>query len=318
MSVPPRDDNPDILSPPAGREYAVSGQALWEWRQTARQQAIATGIPTQEVDWLLQELAGLDRLTLRLESFKDRASLSLKLPFVDLDRLWQRRLHDRVPVQYLTEVAPWRQFTLQVSPAVLIPRPETECLIDLAVTAANASASPQPLNQGNWADLGTGSGAIALGLATEFPEAAIHAVDVSSSALAIAQVNARTYQLSDRIQFYQGSWFQPLAHLRQQLSGLISNPPYIPSQMVLDLQPEVSQHEPHLALDGGADGLNCVRHLVAVAPEYLQSGGLWLVELMAGQAATVAEMLQAQGSYHSIQIHPDLAGIDRFVLAYRI
>lgn len=317
MSGTPREDHSDRLSPLAGQEFAVAGKTLWEWRQQALQQAIAAGIATEEVDWLLQELAGLDRLTLRLASFKDRDRLTLTLPFVDLDRLWQQRLQNRVPVQYLTEVAPWRQFRLKVSPAVLIPRPETECVIDLAVAAAN-SPSPNPLTQGNWADLGTGSGAIALGLATAFPTATIHAVDCSREALAIAQANAQTYRLLDRIQFYHGSWFQPLAHLQHQFSGLISNPPYIPSQMVLELQPEVREHEPHLALDGGADGLDCVRYLIAAAPEYLQSGGIWLVELMAGQAAEVAELLNTQGSYHSIQIHPDLAGIDRFVLAYRI
>jgi release factor glutamine methyltransferase len=119
------------------------------------------------------------------------------------------------------------------------------------------------------------------------------------------------------IQFYEGSWLQPLAHLKGQLSGMVANPPYIPSAMVPALQPEVARHEPHLALDGGIDGLDCLRHLVTTAPDYLQSGGIWLVETMAGQANTVVALLEQQGSYHQMQIHSDLAGIDRFVLAYR-
>lgn len=173
------------------------------------------------------------------------------------------------------------------------------------------------MKEGDWADLGTGSGAIAIGLATAFPAARIHAVDYSAAALTIAQSNAQQLDLTDRIQFYEGSWLQPLEHLKGRLSGIVANPPYIPSGMVPALQPEVARHEPHLALDGGADGLNCLRHLVATAPDYLQTGGIWLVEMMAGQAIAVADLLHQQGSYCQIQIHPDLAGIDRFALAYR-
>ena len=299
----------------------MSGQALSQWRVLARQQAITADIAIEEVDWLLQDLAGLDRPSLQLQTFRDKTDLRLKLPLSELTALWQRRLNDRIPIQYLTGIAPWRQFLLNVSPAVLIPRPETEYLIDLAIAATKASPnfqlSPSLLSHGHWADLGTGSGAIALGLATAFPEAVIHAVDRSAAALAIAQSNARQYNLTERIQFYEGSWLQPLEQLKGKLSGIVANPPYIPSAMVPALQPEVAQHEPHLALDGGADGLDCLRHLIATAPDYLQPGGIWLVEMMAGQAIAVAELLHQQGSYCEIQIYPDLAGIDRFALAYR-
>ena len=304
-----------------GREFTVTGLELSQWRVVARQQAIAADIPATEVDWFLQQLTDLDRLSLRLESFKDRPIIYLKRPWAELTDLWQQRLDDRVPVQYLTGVAPWRQFSLTVSPAVLIPRPETECLIDLAIAAVEQHPAGPLLTTGHWADLGTGSGAIALGLATALPQACIHAVDQSAEALAIAQLNAQalyaTHPNLQPIQFYQGSWLQPLAHLKGQLSGLVSNPPYIPSDLVPTLQPEVAQHEPQLALDGGADGLDCIRHLVDTAPEYLQSGGIWLIEMMAGQAIAVVDLLNQQGSYHHIQIHADLAGIDRFALAYR-
>lgn len=293
----------------------VSGLDLWQWQQQAKQRAIAEGIPQAEVDWLLQEIAELDRLTLRLETFKDRATLPLKVSLLELDQLWQRRLEERVPVQYLVGVVPWRNFVLTVSPAVLIPRPETECLIDLAKLAAKGNTV---LNQGNWLDLGTGSGAIAIGLADEFPDASIHAVDFSLEALTLAQENAKNCGVGDRIQFYQGSWFEPIQHLKGKVAGLVSNPPYIPKTIIAELQPEVRLHEPHLALDGGDDGLDCIRHLVSLAPGYLISGGIWLIEMMAGQAAAVTELLNQQGCYYNIQIHKDLAGIDRFALAYRV
>lgn len=300
-----------LSSPLRGREFVVSGQELWQWWTTARQQAIAIAIPPAELDWFLQALTDVDRLALRLQSFKERETVTLQIPFTKLRSRWQQRLQERVPVQYLTGVAPWRQFVLKVSPAVLIPRPETECLIDLLPPATSLPSGS------HWADLGTGSGVIALGLATTLPTATIHAVDYSAEALAIAQVNAATYHLTERIQFYQGSWLEPLASLRGQLSGIVSNPPYIPNEMVLQLQPEVTRHEPHLALAGGEDGLNCIRQLVQTAPDYLQPGGILLFEMMAGQAIAVAELLQQQGSYDAIQIHPDLAGIDRFAFAVR-
>jgi release factor glutamine methyltransferase len=292
----------------------VSGLELWQWVNQAKAEARSSDIPLAEIDWLLQELAGLDRLALRLESFKDLPKIELKLSLSELAQLWQRRLQERVPVQYLTGVAHWRHFSLKVTPAVLIPRPETELLIDLAVEAVKSyGVNPKSL----WVDLGTGSGAIAIGLACALTNARVYAVDCSSEALAVARVNAENLGFGSRINFYQGLWWEPLGFLKGQVSGMVSNPPYIPSSTVLTLQPEVVRHEPHLALDGGFDGLDCIRHLVETAPDYLESGGVWLVEMMAGQAEAVADMLESHGSYGKVQIFSDLAGVDRFALAYR-
>ena len=292
----------------------VSGLELWQWVNQAKALAIDYDIPLAELDWLLQELAGLDKLALRLESFKDLPKIKLKLSLSKLAQLWQRRLQERVPVQYLTGVAHWRHFSLKVTPAVLIPRPETELLIDLAVEAVKSyGVNPKS----HWVDLGTGSGAIAIGLACALTNARVYAVDCSSEALAVARLNAENLGFGSRVNFYQGLWWEPLAFLKGQVSGMVSNPPYIPSSTVLTLQPEVVRHEPHLALDGGFDGLDCIRHLVETAPDYLESGGVWLVEMMAGQAEAVADMLESHGSYGKVQIFSDLAGIDRFALAYR-
>ncbi|NEP60919.1 MAG: peptide chain release factor N(5)-glutamine methyltransferase [Symploca sp. SIO2G7] len=293
----------------------VSGLELWRWRLAAGKAAEEAGISLEEVDWLLQEVAGLDPLALRLESFKEQSQIELQLPLPELSQLWERRLQERSPVQYLIGVTHWRHFALTVAPAVLIPRPETECLIDLAVEAINDSPIPQ-LDLGHWADLGTGSGAIALGLAEVLTNASIYAVDCSQSALAIARQNAQRLGYSQRIQFYQGSWWEPLEALKGTFSGMVANPPYIPSNLLQQLQPEVVNHEPHLALDGGNDGLDCIRKLITTSADYLQPGGIWLIEMMAGQAAAVVELLHQQGSYSQVQIFPDLAGIDRFALAY--
>ena len=292
----------------------VSGTQLWQWRNQAKQEARLAGISPTEVDWLLRGITNLDGLALRLESFKVYSTIQISFSWDELCQLWEKRINDLCPLQYLVGYVSWRHFQLRVSPEVLIPRPETEEIIDIAVEALQGS---HPLAEGNWVDLGTGSGAIAMGLAEVFPQATIHAVDFSAGALTIAQENANQLNFSHRIKFYQGSWWQPLEKLRGKVSGMVSNPPYIPTSLVSQLQPEVAKHEPHLALDGGEDGLAAIRHLVNTAPNYLNSGGIWLIEIMAGQSQEVVKLLQDSSNYRNIRIFSDLGGIERFVLAYR-
>jgi release factor glutamine methyltransferase len=283
---------------------------FWAWYDRSFLSAKQYDVPVYELDWLVLRLTCLDKLDLRLRSPNISQKITPEL-LTKLDQLWQKRLSDRVPVQYLTGSVTWRNLELQVSPAVLIPRPETELIIDII-----AENCQDPIYQnGIWVDLGTGSGAIAIALAQQFPQAEIHAVDCSQAALEIAKINAsKNYQ---QIHFHHGSWFEPLAklNLQNQIAGVISNPPYIPSIEVLNLQPEVTNHEPHLALDGGNDGLDAIRELVNNAPQYLILGGFWIVELMAGQAEIVRSLLQTNGSYTNIQIHQDYAAIERFVSA---
>jgi release factor glutamine methyltransferase len=286
---------------------------LYQWRSRARAEAIAIAVDGYEVDWLLMAVSDLDRLALRMGNEQTPANIALKISFEQLQSLWRQRIEQRIPVQYLVGHSHWRQFTLKVSPAVLIPRPETELIIDLVLEAVK---SQPELATGTWVDLGTGSGAIAIGLADVLPDATIHAVDISPEALAIAQENAQTCGFGDRITFHPGRWFEPIAALRGELAGVISNPPYIPTETMLTLEPEVRQHEPHLALDGGDDGLDDIRHLVTAGRDFLQPGGLWLVEFMATQGARINPLLNAAG-YEQIRIVNDLAGHDRFALAYK-
>ncbi len=296
--------------------FPISGPTLAQWYHWAKQEAIAADISPSEVDWLLLAISPLDSLSLRLGLFKERSQIPLPYPLSELTQLWQLRLKQKVPLQYLVGVTPWRRFSLKVSPDVLIPRPETELIIDFAVEAAKQNPHPNLLS-GHWVDLGTGSGAIALGLADSFPDATIHAVDTSIQALAIAQENAINEGFSARINFYQGSWWTPLEALKEQVSAMVSNPPYIPTALLSQLQPEVKEHEPILALDGGNDGLAAIKYLIHTSPDYLVSGGIFLVEMMAGQGETVKNLLQTSSQYQGVQILPDLAGIGRFALAYR-
>ena len=295
------------------QNFLVSGKELFLWRRESLEQAIAAGIGIQELDWLLQEVSELDALSLRLEAFRDRDQIPLTIAFPELKALWERRIQERVPVQYLAGSTTWRNFKLKVAPGVLIPRPETELIIEIAQQANIPKADTR-----HWVDLGTGTGAIAIALAMSFPQAKIHAVDTSLAALAIAKENAQLTNLQDRLTFYHGNWWQPLSHLKGKVTGMVSNPPYIPTSELLTLQPEVRQHEPHLALDGGDDGLDAIMYLVKTAPQYLISGGIWLIEMMAGQGENVVNMLLEQGDYRDIRVIQDLSQIERFVLAYRV
>ena len=295
---------------------SISGKELHLWHCSARQQAIAHNLNPDEVDWLLRAVTDLSSLSLRIGSYQEQVKIHSQQSLSELDRLWQQRLQKRVPVQYLAGTVFWRRFQLKVTPDVLIPRPETELIIDLVQEATQKTNLNSTIAE-HWVDLGTGSGAIALGLAEVFPSATIHGVDCSPNALKVAQANAASLKLETQIRFYGGDWWGPLAHLKGQVQGMVANPPYIPTREIAQLQPEVGQHEPKLALDGGEDGLDDIRHLVASAPEYLVSGGIWLVEMAIGQGESVVELLKQQGAYEKIQVFADFNGIDRFVLAYR-
>ncbi|NJK58319.1 MAG: peptide chain release factor N(5)-glutamine methyltransferase [Pleurocapsa sp. SU_5_0] len=290
---------------------SISSQDLYSWYRQAKEMAIANQIDPDEVDWLIKTITNLDSLSLRLGTWQKQSQINSDKSLTELTKLWQQRLHERLPVQYLVETVFWRRFQLKVTPAVLIPRPETELIIDIALANSLISSGER-----HWVDLGTGSGAIAIGLADVFPTATVHGVDLSADALKIAQENANSLNL-DNIHFYQGSWWSPLNALQGKVTGMISNPPYIPSLQIAQLQPEVAWHEPRLALDGGDDGLDDIRYLIKTAPQYLVSGGIWLIELMVGQADTVVTLLIQQGEYYDPKIFADLAGIERFVLAYR-
>jgi len=291
---------------------SISGQELSQWRQQAIADLEQAQLSPKEVDIFLQAVTDIDTLSLRLQSFREREKIPLSYSWSEITKRWQKRLQSRVPLQYLLESVVWRNFTLKVSPEVLIPRPETELLIDIVAETVRGEEG------GIWVDLGTGSGAIAIGLASILTKAEIYAIDYSQTALAIAKENIINTGFADRIILKQGSWWTPLEKWKGQISGMVSNPPYIPSAEILDLQIEVREHEPRLALDGGEDGLTALRYLAATAPDYLRSGGLWLVEMRAGQGEKVAQMLENQGNYRQIQIINDLAAFDRFVLAERI
>ncbi|MBE9222455.1 peptide chain release factor N(5)-glutamine methyltransferase [Cyanobacterium stanieri LEGE 03274] len=295
-------------------EIIISGKDLFSWYQETVFNAKKYNISIEELHYLLAELTELDALSIKLKNYQYRQQIFSQKSLSDLAKIWQLRTEKRYPIQYLVGKCYWRDLELKVTPDVLIPRPETELIIDIALEITKEY--PQ-LKTGHWADLGTGSGAIALSLAKTFPQATIHAIDQSSNALSIATENAHNLGLKEKITFHHGSWFEPISHLKYTLSGILSNPPYIPSHIVPTLQPEVANHEPTSALDGGKDGLEDIKIIINQAPEYLQKNGLLIIEIMAGQAPQVCKILESNHQYHSIKTHADLAKIPRFIIAQK-
>lgn len=221
-------------------------------------------------------------------------------------RIKRRKLGE--PVAYIIGEKEFMGLPLRVNPSVLIPRPETEVLVEAALAALeHCFPSPAPLHI---LDIGTGSGAIALSLAFYRPEARVMAVDASMAALEVAAENARLLGLAQRVAFVQGDLFPP-TNFPLPYHLVISNPPYIPTGELPHLPVDVADYEPSLALDGGEDGLSFYRRLLPPPPGLLAEKGILALEVGEGQAERVRALYPAA---FGVNIIKDYAGIDRVVL----
>lgn len=283
----------------------TTGRVLLAWR---RQQLAGQPRSPDELqpslDWLLDLGAGVGWQQLQLLQLSPDQPVALQRSLEELAALWHRHLGEAIPLQYLLGLCPWRDLTLQVGPGVLIPRPETELLVELALQLV---PSPPQL----WADLGTGSGALALALARAWPHSRGLAVELSTAARTVAAVNL---QAAPQVQLLSGSWWQPLAPWWGQLGLVVANPPYIPTSVWAQLEPGVREHEPALALAAGGDGLASIRQIAAGAVVALRPGGRLLLEHHHDQSEAVLDLLAAAGLV-ALARHRDLEGVWRFVSA---
>lgn len=249
-----------------------------------------------DAELLLSDTLKLDRVGLYLNYDRPLSALEL-----ETFRAAVGRRAKREPLQYIRGEAEFWSLPFTVSPAVLIPRPDTEVLVEEALKRISGTCRVL--------DVGTGSGAIAIAIADERPEAKVEAVDLSPEALTVARGNAERNGVADRVALRQGDL--------RQLTGadydlVVSNPPYIPSADLAGLMPEVREFEPLLALDGGKDGLYAYRLLAAQAATLLKPGGWLLLEVGIGQAEAVAGLLQTAGLVE-IFTRADYAGVARVV-----
>lgn len=219
-----------------------------------------------------------------------------------------------VPVAYILGEREFMGLTFKVTPDTLIPRPDTEILVQAAIDRLKAMPASDDTAL-HIADIGTGTGAICLSVLHYLPQATAETVDISPAARAVAEENAEQLGLADRITFHTGDLLVPLAG--RTFAAILSNPPYIPEADIGTLAPEVRTKEPHTALSGGADGLDFYRRLAAEAPQMLAPNGFLAFEVGIHQAQDVAALAKANPLIGKTEILPDYAGIDRVVVAWR-
>ncbi len=211
------------------------------------------------------------------------------------------------PLPYLTGRVEFYNLEFEVTPEVLIPRPETETLVDLALAACSSSAR-FPSTHLLIADVGTGSGCIAVSLAVHLPNATVYAIEISPAALAVARRNVERHGVAERVRLMVGDVLAPCPG---PVDLIVSNPPYIPTDECASLPASVRDHEPRLALDGSLDGLNVIRRLLVQAPAVLRPGGGLLIEISADQGEAAIHLAHTCFPQATVRVHPDLAGRDR-------
>ena len=256
--------------------------------------------PRLNAEHLLAHALGLKRMELYLQ-FDRPLTESERAPLRDL----VKRRGAREPLQHVLGTAEFHGRTFACDKRALVPRPETEQLVELALEMAKDKPAATIL------DIGTGSGVIALTIALELPSATLHATDLSPDALALAAENAARHALTDRLVFHQADLLPP-DDARFDL--IIANLPYIPAEEIAALSPEV-RHDPASALDGGADGLDLIRRLIDTAPDRLAPSGALLLEIGLGQADAVNTLLSAR-KFRDISVRPDYQNIPRFAVGF--
>lgn len=265
--------------------------------------------PESDALELVSRLLGVGRGDVTARAAEDMSDVRQ----ATLDRWLERRAAGE-PVQYITGRAAFRDLDLFVSPAVLIPRPETEELTGAVLDTLRARSGEWPAPR--VVDLGTGSGAIALAVASEAPHANVTATDASVAALEIARQNARALGLQDRVRFLHGHWFDALDP-DEKFEVVVSNPPYIADTERDALPRDVKDHEPAAALFAGETGLDAIREIVDLAPDALVAGGLLALELAENRAEEVAAWLDGTRDWEAVELRDDMAGRPRILLAVR-
>jgi release factor glutamine methyltransferase len=287
------------------------GEAVGDGARRLRE-AGGSRSPRLDAELLLGKALGVTRADL----LREPARALTADEAAEFEALLGRRL-GREPVAYILGHRAFRTIDLEVTPAVLIPRADTETLVEVALEELTALplAGPDPEDEPLAIDVGTGSGCVALALAAEDPFVHVVATDVDPGALAVARGNAARLGLARRVEFVVSDLFHDVGERPFDL--VVSNPPYIPADEYVALEPNVRDHEPRLALYGGVAGLDFYRRLVPGAALLLRPGGMLAVEVGAGQADAVAGIMTAAGAFGRPQTRDDLGGVPRVVYTHR-
>jgi release factor glutamine methyltransferase len=282
----------------------MAAATLADQLDAARTALEAAGLPTARVDaeWLLAGLLGVGRVAVRLDLGRPAPA-----PLVERYAHAVSRRARREPLQRILGWEEFRGVRVHLTDAVLVPRPETETLVEWAL----ALLPPPGGRRLQAIDVGTGSGCIACALAAERPDLDVVALDVSPAAATVARENAQALGLAGCVRVVAADLFDGIRDLGADL--VVSNPPYLPSALVPELSPEVRIHEPKLALDGGSDGLAVIRRIATAARRHTRPSGALVVETAGGEQASAAAALLREAGWERVTVRADLVGIDRFV-----
>ena len=270
--------------------------------------------PRLSAEWLLANATGLSRVELYVNFDKPLEAGELSRMHAAIER---RAAGE--PLQYVTGEMPFRHIVLRCERGVLIPRPETEILVDAALEGVDEAASRGSEDAVHVLEIGTGTGCIALSIASERPGTQVVATDLSPRAIELALRNREALGLEDAVSIVECDLASGVdQELMGTFSVLVSNPPYIPTQVLREEVPaEVADNEPELALDGGSDGLDVFRRILELAPSALAPGGVLAVELFEGSLEQAAELTRAAGGWASVEVREDLTRRPRVLFARR-
>ncbi len=275
---------------------------FWKKRQLSK------GGDQQSFSLLIDCIGGIPTSDLNLKIINPKGNLHLKKNLEFLESVWDRHLQKSCPIQYLCGITYWRDLKLNVTNKVLIPRSETELIVDIVFNIFRKKSEKL-----FFAELGTGSGAISIALALAYPLSQGVATDIDQDALKIAAKNFINSSKQLNLKFYCGNWWSPLESFKGKLELVISNPPYIPQDTYEKLPKEVKNFEPKVALLGGEDGLKHIREIIQKAPLFLKENGLLILENHFDQSEKVKQLL-IKNKFTSIEIIKDLSGIGRFTI----
>lgn len=283
---------------------SISVEEFLIWKKNL----LSKGGDQQSFDFLLDCIGGISPSDLNLVSINFKGRLYLKKNLVFLESIWNHHLLKSCPIQYLCGITFWRDLKLKVTNKVLIPRPETELIVDIVFNIFRKKSEKI-----FFAELGTGSGAISIALALAYPFSEGVATDIDQDALEIATKNYINHSKQSNLKFYCGNWWLPLESFKGKIDLAISNPPYIPKNTYEKLPKEVKNFEPKVALLGGEDGLKHIRQIIQKAPLFLKEKGWLILENHFDQSEKVKQLL-IKNKFTSIKIVKDLSGIGRFTI----
>ena len=278
---------------------------LNEALRSTTQSLIAARIdcPLIEAELLLGHVLGMSKTQIHTEPESTLTLAETKC----LQCLVQRRLHHE-PTAYILRSREFYGIDFYTDNRTLIPRPETELLVEKTIESAYCLSYPE--KQITIADIGTGCGAIAISLALALPKVKIYAVDISATALQVAEINCQRHRVGNQVELLHGNLLEPLPHA---MDIIVANLPYIKSCEFKDLSPEITEFEPTIALSGGEDGLDKIRQLLRQIPGKLNSGGCFLLEIGQGQDKAVTSLINSYFPQLTIELIPDLGGINRVI-----